>query len=242
MLIDLENVIKLQKLEDSAAEFRTKIDALPGRITSLETRLSNCLEDVSKTKLLFEAHKAERTTMENELAKIQTQLSRFKEQLMEVKTNKEYQAMQIEIASGDKKVSQLEDKILEQMLEADDLANKVEQTEKLLADERKAVDKERDKLEQERLQLEQQLEYYDNNRSTLVNTVSPQTMSLFNTLLQQRRGLAVAEVRNGHCASCQVRLRPQLLNDIRLNNRLIQCESCQRILHYSEDPNLNNGG
>lgn len=240
MLTDLENVIKLQQLEDSSSECRTQIDALPERVASLETRLSNCLEDVSKAKLLLEEHKTKRTLMENELAQVQTQLSRFKEQLMKVKTNKEYQAMQIEIASGDKKVSQLEDTILEQMLEADDLANKVKQAEKFLADERKTADKERTTFEQERLRLKQQLEHYDSNRLKLVNAVTPQTMSLFNTLLQQRRGLAVAEVRNGHCLSCQVRLRPQLLNDIRLNNSLIQCESCQRILHYSEDTNLNN--
>jgi len=42
----------------------------------------------------------------------------------------------------------------------------------------------------------------------------------------------VAEAREGHCTSCHVRLRPQVFNDIRTNDNLIQCDSCQRILYY----------
>jgi predicted nucleic acid-binding Zn-ribbon protein len=42
---------------------------------------------------------------------------------------------------------------------------------------------------------------------------------------------AVADARDGHCTACHVRLRPQMYNDVRKGERLVQCESCNRILY-----------
>ena len=232
MLSDLEHLIRLQQLENSAAEARGRIDEMPGSLDALDVRITACTEAVSSAKERLEKHRAERQTLENELGQVQTRLSRFKEQLMAVKTNKEYQAMQVELAGGEAEVRRLEDRVLEQMLEADELAVEVRKAEQQLSDERAATDAERDELERARQRLEEQLAQLGDERLRLARDVAEPTMSLFETLARQRRGLAVVEVRDGHCSSCQVRLRPQLFNDVRLNNSLIQCESCQRILYY----------
>ena len=242
MLPDLEQLIRLQQLENSAAEARTQIDELPGRLEALDGRIAACTEMVSSAKECLEKHRAERQTLENELAPVQTRLSRFKDQLMAVKTNKEYQAMQAEIAGGEAEIHRLEDLVLEQMLEADDLAEEVRKGEQQLSDERAATDAERETLEQGRQALEEQLRRLGDERLRLAGHVSPQAMSLFETVARQRRGLAVVEARGGFCSSCQVRLRPQLFNDILLNDRLIQCESCRRILYYDPNPGLRDRG
>ena len=46
----------------------------------------------------------------------------------------------------------------------------------------------------------------------------------------------VAEARDGICTICHVRLRPQVFNDVRRNEAIVQCESCQRILYYVPAP------
>ena len=53
---------------------------------------------------------------------MQARLSKYKEQLMEVKTNKEYQAMQKEISVAEQAVRAHEDRLLERMEEAETLA------------------------------------------------------------------------------------------------------------------------
>jgi hypothetical protein len=45
--------------------------------------------------------------------------------------------------------------------------------------------------------------------------------------------VAVAEARNGLCTICHVRLRPQVFNEIRRNETIIQCDSCRRILYFA---------
>jgi predicted nucleic acid-binding Zn-ribbon protein len=55
-------------------------------------------------------------------------------------------------------------------------------------------------------------------------------LALFDQVSRAHRGSVAAEARDGHCTACHVRLRPQVFNDVRRGDRLIQCESCQRIL------------
>ena len=42
--------------------------------------------------------------------------------------------------------------------------------------------------------------------------------------------------RDGLCSACHVRLRPQVFQEIRRNDQIIQCFSCNRILYYIPPP------
>ena len=48
-----------------------------------------------------------------------------------------------------------------------------------------------------------------------------------------RGGVAVAAVSNQSCEACHVRIRPQVLAEIRTGREIIICENCSRILYYS---------
>lgn len=236
MLPELEHLIRLQQLENTAIDARGRLDNVPDRLDALEARTAEHTESVAAATRAVEEHRAARATLEKELAEIQGRLSRFKEQLMAVKTNKEYQAMQKEIAGAEAEVQRLEDQLLERMLETDDLTQNVIQAEQRLAEERVVIDEERARVEQERTALEEQLRAFDVQRRELSTQVAPQTMALFDMLARGRKGVAVVPAHEGRCTSCQVRLRPQLFNDVRSNSALVQCESCQRILYFAEPP------
>ena len=234
MLPELEHLIRLQQLENTAIEARGQLENVPDRLEALEARTAEHTESVEDATRALEEHRTARATLEKELAEIQSRLSRFKEQLMAVKTNKEYQAMQTEIAGAEREVQRLEDELLERMLEADDLSQNLAQAEQRLAEERIVINEERARVEQERAALEKQLTTFDVQRREVATQLPSQTMALFDTLALGRKGVAVAPALGGRCTSCQVRLRPQLFNDVRSNSTLIQCESCQRILYFTE--------
>ena len=238
MLPDLEHLITLQRIENAATAARARIDELPSHIARLDARLGETSEEVVRAQQRFDALKADRQAREKDLAVVQTRLSRFKEQLMEVKTNREYQAMQAEIAGGEAEVGRLEDAILERMLEGDELAANVQRAERELAEQRAAIAAERAELEREQVELGQRVRQLESERQRQVGVLAPRLLTLFQNLARQRNGIAVAEARDGRCASCQVRLRPQLYNNIRLNDSLIQCESCQRVLYFDTRPTV----
>ncbi len=234
MMPELKQLIRLQQLENTATEARGQLEDTPARLEALAMALAEHAEVVDAANLALNEHRTSRATLEKDIAAVQSRLNRFKEQLMSVKTNKEYQAMQTEIAVGEREVGRLEDQLLERMLETDDLSHNVIQAEQRLAEEQTRVDTRREHIEQECAAFQTQLATFDIERSKVAEQLPSQTMSLFETLARGRKGVAVVEAKLGRCTSCHVRLRPQLFNDVRSNSTLIQCESCQRILYFAE--------
>ena len=234
MLPDLEHLIHLQQLEDSTADARGKIEALPARLEALEALIAGREGTVATATAGHDEQKVARALVEKDVAEVQGRLNRFKEQLMAVRTNKEYHAMQTEIAHAEHELQRLEDGLLEQMLEADVLSADVREAGQLLAKERAAADRERHEIEQEHALLQEQLTRLNGEQAQIADRLAAPTKDLFETLARGRKGVAVVEARDGRCTSCQVRLRPQLFNDVLSNSALIQCESCQRVLYFAE--------
>lgn len=232
MLPELDRLIRLQELETTVTKARQAIEAFPAQREALAARLADHAGRLETAEQKLAAHKAGRRTLDKDVAAAQSRLTRFKEQLMAVKTNKEYHAVQSEIASASAEIQRLEDLILEGMLEADELSADIEAATQALAAEEAAAGEEQRRLEQERDRFQTRVERYATDRATLVADLTPRLLEMFDTLIRGRKGIAVGAVHDGRCGSCQVRLRPQLYNEVRLNQALIQCESCQRILYY----------
>jgi len=155
---------------------------------------------------------------------------------MAVKTNQEYHAVQKEISFAQDEIKTLEDKILEGMLEADELTSAVKSADTALASEQKAIDGERKSIAAEHAQLEASLQSISAQRAELVRAIPPQVLAVFELVSARRHGVAVAEARDGICTICHVRLRPQVFNTVRRNDQIVQCDSCQRILYFAQAP------
>ena len=139
---------------------------------------------------------------------------------MAVKTNLEYHAIQKEIEFAQTEVKKLEDKVLERMLEADDLTAAVKRAEAELAAEQKTVDADRKALAAELAELKASLERAQARaRRPSSASLEPQVLATFELVSQRRNGVAVAEARDGICTICHVRLRPQVFNTVLRNER-----------------------
>ena len=235
MLPDLERLIRLQHLDNATVEARRTVAAIPERMTALDDRLHASRARVEDARREREETQKSRREVEKRHGEVQSRLTRFRDQLMGVKTNKEYTAMQHEIATAEEEVARLEDTILERMLQTDELDAAVEAAERGDRGETEAVERERAELETLRARMETELTGASVERARLTESIGPASLRLFESIAGQRRGLAVVEARNGHCTVCNVRLRPQVFNQILLNTELIRCESCLRVLYH--DPN-----
>ena len=229
---DLQHLIHLQDLELNAERIRRRVEDLPQIQAALDERIGERTAVVAAVKERIAANQAARREIEKDLAAVQTRLSKYKDQLMEVKTNKEYQAMQTEIGVAEQNVRGQEDRLLERMEETDTLAAELKSAEAALKAEQADVAREKQGLEAERATLDEEIRRTDTERQTVSSQLSAPALSLFQHVAKHRRGVALSEARDGHCTQCHVRLRPQVYNDVRRNESLIQCESCSRILYF----------
>ena len=229
---DLEHLIHLQDLDLAAERARRRIADIPSAQQALDARLEQQTGALADVKARIAAGQTARREIEKELAAIQTRLSKYKDQLMAVKTNKEYQAMQKEIAVAEREVRSHEDRLLERMEEADLLAAELKKAEAALKAEQGAVAGEQKVLDQERGSLEQEIARLSASRDTLAAQLSKPALDLFEQLARHRKGHAMSEARAGLCMECHVKLRPQIFNEARRNDSLIQCDNCSRILYF----------
>ena len=229
---DLQHLIHLQELDLSAERLRRRIADIPGAQDALDTRVAAAAAAASTLREQISANQAARRDIEKDLATVQARLSKYKDQLMEVKTNKEYQAMQHEIAAAEQNVRAQEDRLLERMVEADTLAAELKRADAALKVEQTEVARLRSELDLERREVEGHLDQAIAERTRVASQLTGPTLALFDHVARHRRGIALSEARDGHCTQCHVRLRPQVFNDVRRNDGLIQCESCSRILYF----------
>src|SRR5213595_363016 len=146
---DLEHLIELQNLESAIEESRRRIAAHPQLVADADARLAQAKEAVDAARQRLKASQEARRDQEKEAATYQSRLSKFKDQLSAVKTNREYQAMQHEIETAQKELGVVEERVIERMVEADALAADVKKAEQALATQQKDVDAEKKTLAEE---------------------------------------------------------------------------------------------
>lgn len=230
---DLDRLIRLQQLETATDEARRKIADYPERTQTLNARLQSARDLLSGVKARLTAAQERRRGDEKEVATVQTRLAKYKDQLLEVKTNREYQAMLHEIEAAQNDIRAREDRILEIMMESDELAAAVKKSEAELKTAEKEIAAERQTLDREVAELRAELEKTAAARQKLASEIDRSVLDTFEQVAKGRKGVAVAEARNGLCTICHVRLRPQVFNEIRRNASIIQCDSCRRILYFA---------
>src|SRR2546430_15783254 len=232
MNADLERIIALQKLVSAAHDAERRLAEEPERDKALDARLEAARARVAGPKARLTDNQHARRAVEKDLAMHQGRLSKFREQAMAVKTNQEYHAVQKEIGFAEGEIKTIEDKILELMVQADDLTATLKRADADLAAEQKAVEADRRAMATELAAMKASLERIAGERAEVMRGLDAHVLAIFELVLRRRNGVAVAQARDGICTLCHVRLRPQVFNTILRNDQIIQCDSCQRILYH----------
>jgi predicted nucleic acid-binding Zn-ribbon protein len=233
MNADLNRLIRLQQLETATDEARRKMAEHPARIQALDARLLSARDTVAGIKARLAAAAEKRRAEEKDVASVQTRLAKYKDQLLEVKTNREYTAMLHEIETAQNDIRAREDRILEIMMESDELNAAVKKSEGELKTAEKEIAAERARLDAEVSALQTEIDKTTAEREKVVAGIDRHVLSIFETTAKGRKGVAVAEAKDGLCTICHVRLRPQVFNEVRKNESIIQCDSCRRILYFA---------
>jgi predicted nucleic acid-binding Zn-ribbon protein len=151
---DLERLIKLQQLNTTIDEARRLVAAHPQRLAEADARLSEAQQRVESAKERLKESNEARRALEKDVAVYQGRLTKFKDQLLEAKTNQVYQALQHEISTAQNDLGGVEEKVLERMLEADGITADIKQAEAALAAQQKEVNAEKTTLGKEIAALE----------------------------------------------------------------------------------------
>lgn len=237
---DLKVVIELQQVDLKIADLSAQIETLPSQIQDLKAQLNQFIQAHEDRKRRLSENQKQRRELEGEVQSIQVKISKHKDQLYQVKTNEQYRAMLKEIEGEEANIRKIEDHILERMVEAEGLEKQICEAAARLEGEKARVVLETQRLESLRQADVEERERLSTRRKELAAALDPGALERYERL-RGWRGAALAEVREGFCTACNVRLRPQVYNEVRTNDALIACENCSRIL-YSVEQGVATGG
>ena len=232
MLADLERLIELQAIETRAADAARVMAEAPDRIAALDALLHAATADVDAATHALTDNQTARRTIDKDLAVVQQRQGKYKDQLMEVKTNHEYHAMQHQIAAAAAEVGRYEEQILVNMLEADEISARAARAEAALKAANAKVKADRAAIEQQVAAQRTVLAGCDASRARVVAAMDDPGMLDTFARIAKVRGTAVARAVGERCTVCQVRLRPAVFVSVVKNDQIVQCDSCQRILYF----------
>ena len=229
----LSNLVLMQQLDLKIVKLRDRMEQIPREIETLNQNFEEQSKSVDELQGRIEEGGKLRRELEGEVEILREKLSKYKSQLMEVKTNKEYQAMLHEIDSTNREIGQKEDKVLRQMIALDEWEEKAQESRRNLAKSQQEVSKRRSDLEEQGSQTQKDIELCEQERIQLIKQIPQQLTEQYERIASVRNGIALAQARDQSCQACHVKLRPQLFNDIKTHKQITICESCNRILYYA---------
>lgn len=236
MLPDLERLIQLQDIESRAAVANKAIAEAPGRIAALDALLQAATTALATAKQSLADNQTNRRSIDKDLTSAQQRHEKYKEQVMAVKTNEQLHAMQHQIKAVEDEVGQHEERVLVSMMAADEINAAIKKAEAALKAAQAKVLAERAAIESESKTHQATVTECAAARDKVVAAMDNKGAVETFQRIAKVRGTAVARAEGERCTVCQVRLRPAVFGEVRKNDSLLQCDSCNRILYFVPVP------
>jgi hypothetical protein len=232
---DLRNLIALQDLELNITGLQKQVSEIPDKIQKFESELTRLRAEhdaeVANSKELANRKRS----LEGEVEMLQTKLSRLKDQLMTVKTNKEYTAMLHEIQMAEDHIRQEEDKILDIMEKTEDMEQHLKNAEKELLGKTAGIQEEMRKTQDSAPRLESELARLQQEKASMESRIESELLARYRKIAKACKGVALAEARDELCSACHIRIRPQIYAELLKTDNIYSCDSCSRILFHRDD-------
>ena len=232
---DLDKLVRLHHAEATLKRTESDLAEAPRLRKEVEDRLGQDRFRLDAARAALAASQKARKEHESAVADLKAKLSKFKGQLMEVKTNKEYTAVLHEIDGVEREIKARDDLTFAEMVKEEALAQEVRREEANFKAVEADAKTEMAALDARAAALAAEAERLRKDRDAVAASVPEDALALYERVAKPR-GTAVAEARDGVCQACHVRMRLQIWVEVKKNEQVFQCESCSRVLYYEPPP------
>ncbi len=231
----LKKLIELQGIDEQIFQLRaTEQKEIPERLKSYDDRLMSARKRLTDAEEKLKTFQLEKKSKEIDLQAKEGNAKKFQLQLFQVKTNKEYAALEKEIEGLKADNSLLEEEVIRLLDALDSWTAAVAGEKKKFEEESKIIQAEKEKTKQELEQTKQRLKELETAREIMARQTDPLILPRYERMLKLRNGVAMVPVRDDSCQGCFMNLPPQVIDLVHSAQEWVFCEQCARIL-YIED-------
>jgi predicted nucleic acid-binding Zn-ribbon protein len=222
---------RLQQIDRQIDRAHAELDTIRKTLEN-DIELRESLEKVEKkqNEHLHAHHKLKSASSETETQKIKIEQAESSLYGGNVHNPKELQDLQKDIVSLKKHLSTLEERELDAMITAETTENDLQSAKIELDIIQARLGNEHKNLLTVQTSIILELERMTEEREAALGPIESNLLHTYETLRQNKRGVAIAEISDGACASCGTTLNAALQQNARSPRQLAICPSCGRIL------------
>jgi predicted nucleic acid-binding Zn-ribbon protein len=227
----LTNLYKLQialseidKIKTLRGELPLEVQDLEDEVAGLQTRIQNFALDIKDIDTTIGQQRI-KITDSNAL------INKYKEQLDNVRNNREFDSLSKEIEFQGLEVELAEKRIKEFTAESKVINEEIAKNKKTLEERQVDLKSKKEELNGIISETKIQEEQLREKAKKLETTIEPRLLAAFKRIRKSaRNGLAVVYIQRDACGGCFNKIPPQRQLDIKLRKKTIVCEHCGRIM------------
>ncbi|HUU68668.1 MAG TPA: C4-type zinc ribbon domain-containing protein [Planctomycetota bacterium] len=228
---NLQNLRILHGLDCKLIALRKKHGELPSALQRLEQAVQEKDKALHEAEGHLKALRSHYDQKELSLKSFEADVQKFRSQLNQVKTNKEYSAVISEITTKQADISKLEDEML---LEMDIVERQQHVIQECKAAKKAAEDElnaHKDEIRGQQQEVDKQLAVLAEERKQLAANVPDFLLHQYERILAKRGPTAIVPVVDLSCQGCFMKITPEVQAQLLKNEQIIYCKTCSRIMY-----------
>ncbi len=227
----LEALSKLQSIDSQLDEIEKIRGALPDEVMDLEDEIAGYETRVGNHNQVIEDLELSIANNKTSIKDAEKLIAKYKEQQMNVRNNREYDAITKEMELQELEIQIQEKRIKESQAKIEAKNAEIEDTKNILEERKKDLESKKKELEQITEESKEEEEKLMKNRAKAAKAIEERLLNSYNKIRNNvRNKLGVVPVDRGACGGCFNVVPPQKQAEIREKKKLIVCEHCGRIL------------
>lgn len=232
---DLDLLLKLQGIDYELGELERSKDYLPDMMENLKTEIDEVARRLTDTSERLEQARVTQKNLELEVKTKEQELAKYQQQMMSIKTNREYDALVAEIDNIKEFISSSETTLLETI----ELIATLEKEHEELTERQGSIAENNERqlqILQEKIDsIGEKVADKESTRQGVIDEITKPTLATYERVRKGRGNRAVVPIRKKACSSCFKALTPKRIQEIRRANRIYTCDYCGALLYWDDD-------
>lgn len=224
-LYELQTILsEIDRIKTIRGELPLEVKDLEDSLAGLHTRIDNYNADIESLKRDVAAEK-------EKIRSCQVLIDRYKEQLDNVRNNREFDLLTKEVEFQTLEIELAEKHINDHTRAIEVKTAEIAATQEKVQDQTHILEEKKSELDEIISETRQDEENLRQKAKTLETKIDDRTLAAFKRIRKNaRNGLGIVYVQRNACGGCFNRIPPQKQMEIKLHKKVIVCEYCGRIM------------
>lgn len=215
---------EVDKIRILRGELPLEVQDLEDEIAGLETRIANLNNEVNE-------HEEAIANKKQEIKEAGLLIKKYEAQQMNVRNNREFDAISKEIEFQNLEIELCEKRIKEFTAELANKKTQIEKSSAIFEDKKADLEGKKGELDEIVTETQKEEEKMMTQSDSFKDKIEDRLLMAYARIRDNaRNGLAVVTVQRDACGGCFNKIPPQRQLDIRSRKKIIVCEYCGRIL------------